>query len=93
MTDQAGPKYVMISTFHRKTADGFMFAVFVIDERECESLAEMKSIRNDALAEINRRRIVGEFETRRAKSGEVPSTLPRWSEYKRQLQAEDQESS
>ena len=64
-----------------------MLAAFVIDERECESPAEMKSIRNEALVEIQRRRIVGEFETRRAKAGELPSTLPRWAAYKRRLES------
>ncbi|MGW6565071.1 hypothetical protein [Streptomyces sp. NPDC054975] len=87
------PNKSMISTFRRRTADGFMLATFVIDERECESPAEMKSIRNEALIEIQRRRIVGEFETRRARAGELPSTLPRWAEYKRHLEAADQESS
>ncbi|MBQ0865689.1 hypothetical protein ACH4RA_18900 [Streptomyces smyrnaeus] len=93
MADETGPKFVMILTFYTRTADGFLLADFVIDERECESPAEMKSIRNEALTEINRRRIVGEFETRRAKAGERPSTLPRWPEYKRKLEAADQESS
>ncbi|MEU7318678.1 hypothetical protein [Streptomyces sp. NPDC007083] len=93
MTDETGPKFVMISTFRRKTEDGFMLAAFVIDERECESPAEMKSISNEAFTEIQRRRIVGECETRRAKAGELPSTLPRWPEYKKKLEAEDQESS
>ncbi|MBD9725938.1 hypothetical protein [Streptomyces caniscabiei] len=87
MTDESGPKFVMISTFRRRTADGLMLAAFVIDERDCESQAEMKSIRNEALVEIQRRRIVGEFETRRAKAGELPSTLPRWAAYKRRLDA------
>ncbi|MFB8086075.1 hypothetical protein [Streptomyces sp. NPDC055992] len=93
MTDETGPKFVMISTFRRRTADGFDLATFVIDERECESAAEMKSIRTEALTEIQRRRIAGEFETRRAKAGEPPSTLPRWAEYKRQLEAADKELS
>jgi hypothetical protein len=93
VTDETGPKFVMISTFRRRTADGFMLAAFVIDERECESPAEMKLIRNEALMEIQRRRIVGEFETRRAKADELPSTLPRWAEYKGQLEAADEESS
>ncbi|MEH0656023.1 hypothetical protein QA995_42625 [Streptomyces scabiei] len=93
MTDETGAKFVMISTFRTRTAGGFMLAAFVIDERECASPAEMKSIRNEALAEIQRRRIVGEFETRRAKAGELPSTLPRWAEYKGQLEAADVEPS
>ncbi|KND46635.1 hypothetical protein IQ64_00225 [Streptomyces stelliscabiei] len=93
MTDETGAKFVMISTFRRRAAGGFMLAAFVIDERECESPAEMKTIRNEALAEIQRRRIVGEFETRRAKAGELPSTLPRWAEYKGQLEAADGEPS
>ncbi|MFF9034548.1 hypothetical protein ACF090_03645 [Streptomyces sp. NPDC014892] len=87
VTDETGPKVVMISTFRRRTADGFMLAAFVVDNRECESPAEMKWIRNEALTEVQRRRIVGEFETRRAKVGELPSTLPRWAEYERQLEA------
>ncbi|MDX3135857.1 hypothetical protein PV367_40060 [Streptomyces europaeiscabiei] len=93
MTDETGPEFVMISTFRRRTAEGFMLAAFVIDEKECESPAEMRSIRNEALTEIQRRRVVGEFETRRAKAGEQPSTLPRWAEYKRQLEAADKEPS
>ncbi|MBE4735144.1 hypothetical protein [Streptomyces caniscabiei] len=93
MTDETGPEFVMISTFRRRTAEGFMLAAFVIDERECESPAEMRSIRNEALTEIQRRRVVGEFETRRAKAGELPSTLPRWAEYKRRLEAADKEPS
>ncbi|MEU9700879.1 hypothetical protein [Streptomyces sp. NPDC047981] len=93
MTDEKAPKFVMISTFRRRTADGFLLAAFVIDERECESAEEMKLIRQEASAEIRRRRIAGEFETRRAKAGELPSTLPRWADYKRQLETSDQEPS
>ncbi|MDA5280002.1 hypothetical protein [Streptomyces sp. Isolate_45] len=93
MTDETDPKPVAISTFRRRTADGFTLAAFVIDERECASPEEMKSIRKEASTEIRRRRIVGEYETRWAKAGELPSTLPRWAEYRRQLEAADQESS
>ncbi|EDY50437.1 Hypothetical protein SCLAV_p0025 (plasmid) [Streptomyces clavuligerus] len=52
----------------------------------------MKSITNEALTELQRRRIAGEVETRRAKAGELPSPLPRWQECKRQWEAADQQS-
>ncbi|MEU8773569.1 hypothetical protein [Streptomyces sp. NPDC048606] len=91
MTDGRRPEFVMISTFRLRTEDGFMIAAFVIDERECESPAHLKSIRNEALTEIQRRHIAGEFETRRAKAGELPSTLPRWAEFKRQWEVAHEE--
>ncbi|MEV6852739.1 hypothetical protein AB0N60_04685 [Streptomyces microflavus] len=79
-------RFVWISIFHRKSTEGLTFPVFVIDERECSSPAEMKEIVKEALDEIMHRHIVGEFETRPVREGEPPSTLPRWPEYKRTLE-------
>nr|WTB12088.1 hypothetical protein OG546_49890 [Streptomyces antimycoticus] len=63
--------------------------MFVVDEREFDSPEQAQATADDALMEINRRRIAGEVETRPVRPGEPPSGLPRWPEYKRRLDASD----
>lgn len=91
MTSEIMRRFTWISIFHRKSADGFTSSVFVIDERECASPEHMMDISKEALEEITRRRIVGEFETRPVREGEPPSTLPRWPQYRRTLEESEAE--
>lgn len=79
-------------TFFEELEDEELVVGFVVDEREYSDPAQARATLDEALDEIDRRGIPGEYETRYARPGEPPSDLPRWSEYQSRLESRGSES-
>jgi hypothetical protein len=56
-------------------------SVLAIDSRQFSDPAEFLRIRIEAFDELQRRRVVCEWETRPVRPGTPSSTLPTWAEY------------
>ena len=57
-------------------------SVLAIDSRQFSDPAEFLRTRKEAFDEMQRRRVVCEWETREVRPGTPPSRLPSWAEYR-----------
>lgn len=86
MTEAGEPERVW--TCFENVGDEEYVVGFVVDARKYSDPAQARAALEEAVDEIDRRGIPGEYETRYARPGEPPSDLPRWPEYKSRLDAD-----